>query len=129
MAAEYAFLNPHLTLQCHWNDESLVNAPASDPGWEKWRACDPTCPHWYSPERLTRYAAALVNHDQDQQRDRTVRDFIREFRGLSGTAKQKQVLEASGMARLPLSALFEDGVADKARVKALLDAMASTRAR
>lgn len=32
MASEYAFLNPHLTLRCYWNDESFVNAPASAPG-------------------------------------------------------------------------------------------------
>jgi hypothetical protein len=123
MASEYAFLNPHLTLRCYWNDERFVNAPASVPGWQKWRACDPTCPHWYDPDQLARYAAALVNHDRDHARERTVREFLGEFRGLSGSAKQKQVLEASGMARLPLAALFDNGTANTARIRALLDAM------
>jgi len=123
MTTEYAFLNPHLTLRFYWNDESLVNAPTSDPGWQKWRACDPTCPHWYSPERLTRYAAALVNHDQVQTRERSVREFVKEFRGLSGTAKQKQVPDASGMTRLPLASLFDSGTANRTRIRALLDAM------
>jgi hypothetical protein len=123
MASEYAFLNPHLTLRCYWNDERFVNAPASALGWQKWRACDPTCPHWYDPERLARYAAALVNHDQDHARERTVREFLGEFRGLSGSAKQRQVLEASGMARLPLAALLDNGTAKMARIRALLRAM------
>jgi hypothetical protein len=68
MASEYAFLNPHLSLRCCWNNESFANAPASSPSWHKWRACDLTCPHWYDPERLARYAAVLVNHDQDYAR-------------------------------------------------------------
>jgi Histidine kinase-, DNA gyrase B-, and HSP90-like ATPase len=107
MAAEYVFLNPHLTLRFYWNDEKEINAPASVLGWQKWRACDPTSAHWYDPARLARYAAALVNHDQNNHaaRERTVREFLAEFRGLAGSAKQKQVLEASGMARLPLSAV------------------------
>jgi hypothetical protein len=46
-----------------------------------------------------------------------------EFRGLSGSGKQKHVIEAAGMARLPLAALFEDGAADAERVAALLRAM------
>ena len=38
-------------------------------------------------------------------RDRTVRELVAEFRGLSGSAKQKAVLEATGLSRAPLSQL------------------------
>ena len=123
MAAEYVFLNPHLTLRLYWNDERLIEMSASAPNWQKWRACDPTCAHWYDPARLARYAAALVNHDQAYARERTIREFLGEFRGLSGSAKQKQVLAANNMARMPLAALFHDGAADMERVEALLAAM------
>ena len=37
-----------------------------------------------------------------------MREFIGEFRGFSGTAKQKAVLEDTGAARMSLSALFGD---------------------
>ena len=49
--------------------------------------------------------AAHVARDQDHGRDRTVREFISEFRGLSGSAKQKRVLEESGTARTSLADL------------------------
>ena len=45
----------------------------------------------------------MSRHDADNGRDRTVREFVAEFRGLSGTAKQKAVLDALGLARAPLS--------------------------
>ena len=44
--------------------------------------------------------------DQDHRRDRTVREFIAELRGFSGSAKQKQVLDHTGLTRAPLSSLF-----------------------
>ena len=34
-----------------------------------------------------------------------MREFVTEFRGLSGTAKQKKVLEATGLGRASLSGL------------------------
>jgi DNA topoisomerase VI subunit B len=124
IAAGYAVLNPHLSLEVQWNGEVWVKLPASDTTWCKWRACDPTSAHWYDMPRLARYAAAHVARDQDHQRPgHTVRDFISEFRGLSGSGKQKLVLEESGLARLPLAELFDDGVVDEHRFAALLGAM------
>ena len=41
-----------------------------------------------------------------------MREFVAEFRGLSGTAKQKAVLEATGLSRAPLSELV-DGQRDR----------------
>lgn len=59
--------------------------------------------------RLARYAAAHVARDEERGESRTVRDFIREFRGLSGSAKQKRVLEESDTARQSLAAFLGDG--------------------
>jgi hypothetical protein len=80
--------------------------------WPKWWPSDPTSAHWYERKHLERLLAAYIAHDEDQGRERTVREFVAEFRGLSGTAKQKKVLEATGLGRASLSALRNgDGVA------------------
>ena len=50
------------------------------------RPRNPTSPHWYDEARLQRYLAAHVARDRDLGQRRTVREFIAEFRGLSGTA-------------------------------------------
>jgi hypothetical protein len=42
IAAGYAVLNPHLSLAVQWNGKTVVKLEASDTGWLKWRACDPT---------------------------------------------------------------------------------------
>jgi hypothetical protein len=53
---------------------------------------------------------AYIARDQDRGREpRTVREFISEFRGLSGSAKQKLVLEEVGAARLSLREFFGAG--------------------
>ena len=61
--------------------------------------------------------------DEDGGRDRTVREFVAEFRGLSGTAKQKKVLEATGLGRASLSALRNGDGLDAGLVANLLIAM------
>ena len=96
---------------------------ATAPAWIKWKASDPTSAHWYTPERQQRLVAAQVAADADNGRDRTVREFVTQFRGLSGTAKQKAVLEALGLSRAPLSALVSGGAIDPVATAALFDAM------
>jgi DNA topoisomerase VI subunit B len=123
MCAGYAVLNPHLDLTARWDGEIYVDLRPSDEAWVKWSACNPTSPHWYTPQRLARYAAAHVARDQDNRRIRSVREFIAEFRGLSSSAKQKTVAEESGLGRRPLAALFNDGKANEASIAALLKAM------
>jgi len=78
---------------------------------------------WYDPERFERLIAAYVADDQDRQRTRTVREFVAEFRGMSGTAKQKQVLDETSTARMALAELFADGKADKVKIANLLSAI------
>ena len=87
--------------------------PATDPSWCKWRPSDPTCPHWYTPQHLERLIAAYLTHDDGRVRERTVREFVSEFRGLSGSQKQKAVLEAAGLQRAPLSDLCDGGAIDR----------------
>ena len=96
LAEGYVWFNPHLTLRGSWYGKEFVNVAATNPDWKKWGPRNPTSPHWYDETRLQRYLAAHVARDRDLRRNRTVREFIAEFRGLSGTAVQRKVLEEVG---------------------------------
>jgi hypothetical protein len=65
---------------------------------------------------------AHIARDQELGRERTVREFISEFRGLSGSAKQKAVLDEVGAARSSLASYFGAGEADHAANARLLAA-------
>jgi hypothetical protein len=102
VAEGFGWINPHLTLEIDWQGER-TRMEASDPNWAKWRPSDPTSPHWYDTDRLARLMGAYIARDHDCGREpRTVREFISQFRGLTGTAKQKAVLDAVGAARVTL---------------------------
>jgi DNA topoisomerase VI subunit B len=123
IAQSYTVLNPHLILTVDWfRQRHLVEATA--PNWTKWLPRDPTSPHWYTPEHLGRLISAYLAHDLDNGgRERTVRELVAEFRGLSGTAKQKRILDATGLARAPLSALIRGQDLDGPAIAGLLDTM------
>jgi DNA topoisomerase VI subunit B len=122
IAEDYTWLNPHLTLTLTWfGERSTVRA--TDPSWRKWQPSDPTCPHWYTPQHLERLIAAYLTHDIEHGCERTVREFVSEFRGLSGSLKQKAVLAATGLQRAPLASLCDGSAIDRAVAAGLLDAM------
>ena len=75
-----------------WHGKVRINIKASNPNWKKWLPSWPTCPHWYDVSRFRRYMAAHI----DNRETITVREFISEFRGMTGTAKQKTVLAETG---------------------------------
>jgi len=113
IADDYGWLNPHLTLRLQWDrlqwDEPF-EFTSTDPAWIKWKPNQPTSPHWYDPARLQRLMSAYARADQDRGREpRTVREFVSEFRGLAGTAKQKAVLDEIGAGRMSLDAYLQTG--------------------
>lgn len=122
IASDYCWLNPHLHLTIIWLGDSLT-VEATRPDWMKWLPSDPTSPHWYTPDRFERLIAAYAAHDADKKRDRTVREFVSEFRGLSGSAKQKLVLSEVGLMREPLSSLIVDDRVNPRAATALLQVM------
>ena len=71
------------------------NAEATSPDWKKWKPSDPTSPHWYDVESLQALIAAYIAEEREGGKVKTVREFVSEFKGLSGTAKQKRVIEAA----------------------------------
>lgn len=122
IADDYAWPNPHLTITTDWFGERRTVA-ATHPAWAKWKPSDPTSAHWYTPQNLERLIAGYIAHDADTGRSRMVRELISEFRGFSGSAKQKKVLDATGLHREPLDTLVIDGAVDSVRVINLLRAM------
>jgi hypothetical protein len=131
IAVDYAWINPHLSLDLDWTIAEpcpyfgglvdVFHIDATEPEWRKWKPSDPTSAHWYDAERLERLAGAYVSNNPD----RTVRDFIADFRGMSRSGKQKEVLDATGLSRKPLSDLFPNSKADKAAFMGLLAALKS----
>jgi hypothetical protein len=126
IAEDYSVLNPHLTLRVRWEDERLFKA--LDPSWQKWLPSNPTSIHWYDHDRFRRLVAGYITHDRERHQDRTVRRLVAEFDGLTGSAKQKAVLEATGLARTNLSVLAQEDRLDEKRLEQLRLAMeANTR--
>jgi len=120
IARAVAWLNPHVRVIYRW-DASRVVLPPTDPAWNKWPASDPAPAHWYDQESLSRLIAAYVADDEDHGCDRTVREFISEFRGLARSDAQKLVLDETGAARMSLRQFFGNG--NSKRVQKLLQAM------
>jgi hypothetical protein len=119
----YAWFNPHLTLCGVWFGSEFINVKATNPDWEKWQPRNPTSPHWYDESRLQRYLAAHVARDRDLGQRRTVREFIAEFRGLSGTAVQRKILNEVGCSYQSLAQFFGVERVNRAGIAKLLEAM------
>jgi DNA topoisomerase VI subunit B len=116
LAESYAWLNPHLTLRVSWNGESKINIKASNPTWNKWLPSWPTSAHWYDPGRFRRYMAAHIGHRDST----TVREFLSELRGMTGTAKQKLVLAETGASHVSLHDYFGRHKVNAANIAKLL---------
>jgi hypothetical protein len=99
--------------------EVKIDFQASNPAWKKWLPSWPTSPHWYDKARFRRYMAA---HIANRERI-TVREFISEFDGMSGTAKQKAVLAETGTSHLSLHDFFGRSKANSANIEKLLAAL------
>jgi DNA topoisomerase VI subunit B len=119
----YLWFNPHLTVRGTWFGREFINVAASNPDWKKWRPRDPTSPHWYDEQRLQRYLAAHVARDRDLGQSRTVREFIAEFRGLSGTARRRRILDEVGGSHQSLASFFGVDTVNRSGIAKLLEAM------
>ena len=122
-ASDFAWLNPHLTMSVDW-DGGPWGKPcwdqASDPDWLKWTPSAPTSPHWYTASTLARLVAAYATHPEHA--GISVREFVTQFRGLSGSVKGRDVVAKAGMTRMTLADLADGGL-DPEDIARLLDAM------
>jgi hypothetical protein len=119
----YSWFNPHLSLSGTWFGREFVSVKATNRGWDKWRPRNPTSAHWYDEARLQRYLAAHVARDRDLGLRRTVREFVAEFRGFSGTAIQRKVLDEVGCSHRSLASFFGVKQVNAAGIAKLLAAM------
>jgi DNA topoisomerase VI subunit B len=119
----YVWFNPHLTLRGVWFGREFINVTGTNPNWDRWKPRNPTSPHWYDESRLTRYLAAHVARDRDLEQQRTVRSFIAEFRGLSGTTVQRKILAEVGCSHQSLAQFFGIEQVNRAGIDKLLAAM------
>jgi hypothetical protein len=119
----YVWFNPHLTVRGSWFGHEFINVTATNPDWDKWRPRDPTSPHWYDEQRLQRYLAAHVARDRYLGQSRSVRAFISEFRGLTGTGVQKKILGEVGCSHQSLAQFFGVDRANHVGIAKLLAAM------
>jgi hypothetical protein len=123
LAENYVWFNPHLTLRGALDGVEFVNVVSTNPNWIKWRPHDPTSAHRYNQARLQRYLSAHVARDISLGQDRPVREFIAEFRGLSGSGKQKQILAEIGASRQSLREFYGRTRINRTGIADLLDAM------
>lgn len=108
IAEDFAWLNPSLDLSVRLGKTARRFKPTNT-AWEHWRANEPTSPHWYDLERFERLVCAYAAQDQERGGPkRTVREFVTTFRGLAGTAKQKAILDATGLSRNTIISIAED---------------------
>ena len=120
LLANYAMFNPHATFTL--NDNRTWSRTSET--CKKWLPSAPTSAHWYSSESLVNLVAAYITDERRNGRQaKTVREFVSEFRGLRGSAKQKTVLEIAGLSGLRLADMVHSDEVDAAVVERLLAAM------
>lgn len=122
IAADFAHLNPHATIRVKCHQGEAVHR-AVQPDWQKFNPSDKTSPHWHTVEDMTSLVAANISHSMKTGNDRTVREFVADFRGLSSSKKTAAVLNSVGLSGASLSALSPDGKLDRSRIAKLLKAM------
>ena len=94
-----ALFNPHALLTVTQPNAKRIRWTPTDTAWRKWQPNRPTSPHWYDPGRLRALIAAYLADEREGGRARTVREFVAEFAGLSGSAKQHTVTTAAGLSK------------------------------
>jgi DNA topoisomerase VI subunit B len=122
LVEEYAALNPHLSVT-YREPEYETAITRTTPAWQKWMPHQPTSAHWYTVERLRALIAAYLTAENHGGVARTVREFVAEFDGLSGSIKPRRVLEAAGLSRAYLHDLIAHGDVALEPVIRLLEAM------
>ena len=119
---DYSLFNPTATFELVERGER-TRLEATATGWQKWLPTDPTSAHWYNQERLEALIGCYIAGERDGGKVRSVREFVSEFRGLSSTAKGRQVSEKAGLRRAYLHDLASNGRFDQESVGSLLAAM------
>lgn len=103
----FALFNPHALVRIsdfgdgikHGNSDENESSNSYHPTvtfpgeWRKFLPTDLTSPWWYSKEDLERLIFSHIGETRRNGKNLTLREFVRQFRGLSGTAKAKTVCD------------------------------------
>lgn len=128
----FALLNPHVLVRIRQFDDRSERANFADgktweiyqssvdfPGsWRKWLPTDLTSVHWYALDSIKRLIFSHIAAGQNGGRDLTLREFVRQFRGLSGTGKAKLVCD-----QFPAISRLSDFASNESLVENFLVAM------
>jgi DNA topoisomerase VI subunit B len=125
---DYSLFNPHATFSLCQDGPEHTFEQSTD-SWRKWTPAEPTSAHWYDLASFQDLVACYIAAEQSGARPRTVREFVSEFRGFSGSLKQKQIVTGAGLDRAYLHDLLSlQGQFDRSSLRELLNAMQQSSA-
>lgn len=119
---KFAVVNPHATFvylaDCDGDSTLEVYKSAGQDACGKVKSNSPTSPHWYDEAALKKLVFAHIGDHRAGGEDKPLGLFLKEFEGLSGTAKQRRIRRA-----LPQVQHLSDFAEEPDGVGALLEAM------
>jgi DNA topoisomerase VI subunit B len=96
----FAAFNPHATVsyQAKGDDseDAEIYKSTHEGALEKYMPSQPTSPHWYRSESLKVLVFSHIGHARKGRRDLPLGEFVRQFQGLTSTAKAKAVVNRMG---------------------------------
>lgn len=98
-ARSFSLYNPHSTIRIEQaksdgtQNANSYHSSVTFPGWRKHLPTDLTSPWWYSTADMERLVFSHIGETRRGNGDPTLREFVRQFKGLSGTAKAKKVCD------------------------------------
>lgn len=90
----FAAFNPYATfrnLDDYSTEEAEIYKSTRKPPFKKYVPSEPTSPHWYSPASLKTLVFSHIAAARAGDRDLPLGEFVRQFQGLTGTAKARGV--------------------------------------
>lgn len=129
-ARGFALFNPHAFVKIlvrkknsehgnsSWERHGHFYKPTVSSDWRKPLPTDLTSPHWYDAAALGKLVFQHINASMSGGRDLTLREFVVQFKGLSGSAKTKAVCD-----QFPDISRLSDFQADPGKTTRLLNAM------
>jgi hypothetical protein len=119
----FAAFNPHATLsypdKSDDSEDVEIYKSTHEGPFKKYVPSQPTSPHWYSAESLKVLVFSHIGYARKGGRDLPLGEFVRQFQGLTSTAKARSVVKEMGEGFTHLS----DFEGNEERVADLLAAM------
>jgi hypothetical protein len=119
----FAAFNPHATVSYQAKSDDSEDAEiyksTHEGPFKKYVPSQPTSPHWYRTESLKVLVFSHIGHARNGGRDLPLGEFVRQFQGLTSTAKAKAIVGQMGEGFTHLS----DFEGNEGKVEELLFAM------